>query len=226
MALYDITRTCGHSEQVQIYGTNSHGERERRAKWETTKPCSECPQAARDQANTEAARAASESGLPDLTGSPKQIAWAQSIRLAGLADLEGYARRPRRHVSDAAHARMDEALYRILVRIAEAHAEAKWWIDNRGNIGAAAHDEMTDADRAEIAAASVEPQDLTDIADGGPATPQAAIAALRAAGWSAAKVAADCGVHRSTIYRWAAGTRVPSARSAAALVSLTEGIRK
>ena len=31
MAQYNIHHTCGHEETVQIYGTNVHGERQRKA---------------------------------------------------------------------------------------------------------------------------------------------------------------------------------------------------
>lgn len=52
-----------------------------------------------------------------------------------------------------------------------------------------------------------------------PTAPQAAIGALRAAGWTVAKIAAEVGVHRSSVYRWSHG-HTPNPRNAAALALL------
>lgn len=92
MALYDITRACGHDEEIQIYGTNSHGERERQAKYEATKLCADCYKEAMDRKRTEenakAAQAAQDLGFPKLTGSDKQVAWAESIRAKLIKEAE------------------------------------------------------------------------------------------------------------------------------------------
>lgn len=42
MALAYITYKCGHSDNVQIYGTNVHGERDRKAAWYGTIDCPDC----------------------------------------------------------------------------------------------------------------------------------------------------------------------------------------
>ncbi len=42
MAKYEIKHTCGHTETVNICGTNVHGERERKAEWLASKPCYKC----------------------------------------------------------------------------------------------------------------------------------------------------------------------------------------
>lgn len=224
MALYDITRTCGHKEQVQIYGTNTRGQREWRAARLAEEPCADCRRAAHQQRNAAAAQVAAQSGLPALTGSERQIAWAESIRLAGLAQLADHATRAARAVEDpAARERVVAVLLHILTRIASAQTDARWWIDHRHRIPRAAWDGASDADRRAVQAAEVEPQPL-DEPEPEPETPpsaQAAIGALRARGWTVAKIAAQCGVHRSTAYRWQSGQRTPTARNAAALTLLT-----
>lgn len=53
-----------------------------------------------------------------------------------------------------------------------------------------------------------------------PTTAKAIIAVLRTAGRSIAQIAAALGVHRSTLYRWAAGTRRPRAANLANLTAL------
>lgn len=50
----------------------------------------------------------------------------------------------------------------------------------------------------------------------------AAIREFRAAGWTVADIASDLLVHRSTVYRWQAGTRRPNAANLAALVEAVE----
>ncbi|GAA0739251.1 helix-turn-helix domain-containing protein [Dactylosporangium roseum] len=224
MALYEIKRACGHTEEIQIYGTNTRGQHQWRADREAEKPCANCLAEQRRKQSSEAAQVAATSGLPALTGSDKQIAWAETIRLAGLASLEDYARRHTGHISDATtRARVTDTLLRILTRIASAHADARWWIDNRHNIGLYAWGEATDADRRAIQAAEAEPQQLDEAAteDNTPDTPQAAITTLRNSGWTIAKIAAECGVHRSTVYRWQSGQRTPNARNTALLAMLT-----
>lgn len=133
MAQYTITRSCGHTESVQIYGTNSHGERERKAQYEASKACAECykAQLAQErQASAEAgAQVAADAGLAPLTGSDKQVAWANQIRGKFLAELDGIK-------AQAAAAGQDwdspvAAETRALVDKVLAHTDSSWWIDNR-----------------------------------------------------------------------------------------------
>lgn len=219
MALYEISRSCGHTEEIQIYGSNARGQREWRAAREAEKPCRECITAARQQHSAESAKVAAESGLPTLTGSAKQTAWAESIRLQGLVDIEDYVQRitDRAALDPAARKRVADTLLRILQRIATGKADARWWINNRTRIPRAAWDEATGEDRAAVQAAEDGPGDDQPAT---PDTPQAAVAALRAAGWTVAKIAAEVEVHRSTVYRWAAGTRTPNARNRTVLDNL------
>jgi len=39
---YTINHTCGHESEKQIYGTNAHGERERKVAYYESLPCPEC----------------------------------------------------------------------------------------------------------------------------------------------------------------------------------------
>lgn len=72
MAKYSIVHTCGHEETVQIYGTNVHGERTRKAEWLESKPCRNCER--------EALREDMLAGAAELNGSDKQVAWANDLR--------------------------------------------------------------------------------------------------------------------------------------------------
>lgn len=88
MAKYEITRTCGHTETIQISGPVAG--RDRQADYESGKLCYGCykaEQARQRAASQAAAESAKSSGLPALTGSEKQVAWAETIRAAAAQSL-------------------------------------------------------------------------------------------------------------------------------------------
>lgn len=142
MSKYDITHTCGHTATHQIAGTNTQGQRERRAEWLATTPCYECAKAARIAAEKTAAAEASAKlaaegvALPKLIGTPKQIEWAQTIRakaLQSVADLQVEA--SQKYGEDHAdHAKIQVAFAQRKAWLA-SQVSATFWIDNRGNNG-------------------------------------------------------------------------------------------
>ena len=94
--------------------------------WEqwATEHYDECPecykarqQAERETANEKAAQESRAVGWPELSGSPKQVAWATTIRKAKIDEL--MAREP-----------TDTGL-RYITWIIQTHTDAKYWIDNR-----------------------------------------------------------------------------------------------
>lgn len=134
MAKYDVTHSCGHEVTHQIYGKHSgFGGRESKIEWLSGQPCLECKRAAeaaeRAKASAVAAEANVSAGLPALTGSDKQIAWAESIRAAAIAKLGGTPEIAH-HLSEAAKAELSDALVLIRSEITD-QAAAKWWIENR-----------------------------------------------------------------------------------------------
>ena len=125
-----ITHTCGHTETVQMYGTSS--ERDSKAAWLAGKPCQECQRKARQAQATESAQ-----GLPALTGSDKQVAWATTIRAEQLGkvakmrqEFEATGRK-----QNATEAVMAEQMgqFDALVAKLTAQTAAAWWIDRRTN---------------------------------------------------------------------------------------------
>ncbi len=106
MTKYDVLFSCGHIEERQIYGSRSQ-----RASFlkiaAKSRNCQAC-----DDAAEMAFIAAKEAdlGLPDLTGTERQIKWARKLRSAAIArtDLMGKA---------------GQALCQM--------TDASWWIDNR-----------------------------------------------------------------------------------------------
>jgi hypothetical protein len=154
MALYDITRACGHTEEVQIYGPNNRGQRERKAAQHAQEQCRTCLAATRDQLNFRAADVATAAGWPALTGSDKQISWAQSIRVDLVARLAG-------ELTHSAPDALAEQLIGLYTAALLRQTSASWWIDNQRmpHVARGAYRLFTDADRATLAA-------LREIRDG------------------------------------------------------------
>jgi hypothetical protein len=126
MAKYTITHTCGHTEEVQLFGKME--DRERKIKWLESQECDECRKA---KANAEAAAAKEARGLADLEGSEKQIAWANTIREKAYKCVDAlapFASNPQaKAMMDGWKAKMD------------AETSAKWWIDNRNDLPTDSH---------------------------------------------------------------------------------------
>ena len=120
MAKYEIVYKCGHAETVQLYGPEK--DRERRIEYLRACLCPDCYRAQQTEKATDEATAA---GLPELTGSEKQVNWAVTIRskvLQKLADFRGNLSNQPQEVLD----RFDEIAADV-----KGHTEARWWIDRR-----------------------------------------------------------------------------------------------
>lgn len=129
MAKYTVTRACGHIETVALIGKIKNREW-RLENVEPSKLCHECYQAElarqREKENQDAAEVAKENGLPALTGTEKQIAWAETIRQKMLADIDEFIFK-----SVKEEMRNDPKLLEAVEHI-KGKTEARWWIDNRG----------------------------------------------------------------------------------------------
>ena len=123
MAKYDVTHSCGCTVTHQICGTNVHGERERKAAWLAERPCWECLKKSKAEA-----AAATNADQIKLTGSDKQIAWAEQIRepvIKSLNDMKTkLAVKAEKFPQD--FARACEVIDRVVHQ-----ASAAWWIDNQ-----------------------------------------------------------------------------------------------
>ena len=84
MAKYEIHHACGCVRTVNLYG--HHKDRERTIEWLETQECPECK---RQRENEESAAKAKAAGRPELTGSEKQIAWANTIREQTVEAISG-----------------------------------------------------------------------------------------------------------------------------------------
>ncbi len=171
MAYYEITRACGHVEDVNITGTNVHGEREQRARWLATQDCSGCYRARRED---ERVRVADEwlgtSTLPPLSGSERQVEWAERIRTKGIATIVGDVTDPPAGLGKSIRAvktghtavafgpalelldEQDRAVVaHLLIDVALRQRTARWWIDNRDHITGSTIDAMTEDEHTKLA---------------------------------------------------------------------------
>ena len=84
---YDVTFSCGHTATIELFGPGK--ERERKISWyETHGECPECykarKQAEREAIDAQAAQESREKQWPELSGTPKQVAWALFPAQAGV----------------------------------------------------------------------------------------------------------------------------------------------
>jgi hypothetical protein len=128
-----VTRQCGHEEVVSIYGP--YKDRARRLEYEATKLCAACYRAHKsaeaDAAKAEVADVIRRLGLPELEGTPKQVAWAMSIREKRVAELLERVRECGRTVDELLEqwgkGERGQYVYRAF-----AETSAARWIETRG----------------------------------------------------------------------------------------------
>lgn len=158
MAKATITCTCPECGATHYYTAMCHNRREADS-WEhyhadeaTTRLCPDCyaKQRAEQRAeereaeNKAAADKAGEFGLPALTGSEKQVAWATTIRQNALdSALMESAGRTTAGMNEKGRAFVAGV-------IAKMSAEAKWWIDHRDDAGHLVREEIECANWARL----------------------------------------------------------------------------
>lgn len=123
-------KTCGKEFEVSAIKYNRR-EADSWAVWASDHyiECDDCYKARlakeRDAENTRAAEAAISSGLRDLEGSDKQVAWATTIRQKAL-----------QKVADDCEMSIAVLIARApVVRWASNQTDARWWIDHRDGLG-------------------------------------------------------------------------------------------
>jgi hypothetical protein len=128
MAKATYIYACGHGTG-SVDGHN-RAAAERRAEWMGNhQHCWACEKAARADA---AARASDESGLQPLTGTPKQIAWANRLRAEAVESIDYTIKVLRGRVAqenEALLAELDDAL-KLVVTETVARTDARYWIDD------------------------------------------------------------------------------------------------
>ena len=120
-------RFCGnYFEKVSVKRNTREAEEWKAWAARTFDICPACEDKQQEEKVARLAEEAKASGLPDLTGSPKQIAWAEQIRANKEKEIGEY-------LEQAKVACDAERIERVLRYIRQNMAKASWWIDNRNN---------------------------------------------------------------------------------------------
>lgn len=142
MAWYEGIYSCGHDGRVNVIGPGK--DRQWKIDREFSGLCPECykkEQAEkRANANAEAAKKSAEMELPELTGTEKQIAWANTLRVSfierinkiinEISDEDAKRGVLIRNSSEKIVVKIDmirDSLYHAL----QSKTDAKFWIDSR-----------------------------------------------------------------------------------------------
>ena len=126
MAAHTISHTCGHTSVAQLYGKMDARPREAARLGERL--CLTCYKAQQQVSSVQAARANANAGdVPALSGSEKQIAWAETIRAAAIAATSTLLRETEARTGTPPPAEVTAAYERLTRQSA-----ATWWIDRRG----------------------------------------------------------------------------------------------
>lgn len=141
MAWYEIEYACGHSGREQLVG--KYSDRENRMEYLRTRLCPECEEAERIARIQQQMENDEKAGLLPLTGSNKQIAWAQELRASFIrrcAEAREDIDRQKNIYSKSHTTEETETEYNLAIKVlalAEeqtlSHISSHWWIDNRYN---------------------------------------------------------------------------------------------
>lgn len=136
MAKYTITHKCGHNEVHNIGGKVA--DREGQAEWLAERLCYDCYKAEqakkREEANQINAVVNKKAGYPDLTGTEKQVAWAETIRAKVMERANDIKERSLNQLkSDDVNKQRAAKLALNTIDYFTNQNEAKWWIDNYRN---------------------------------------------------------------------------------------------
>lgn len=127
---YTVTYSCGHTHEVQLYGKTA--DRERKIKWMEEQAV--CPDCYKAQKEATAKAQAEENGLPALTGSEKQIAWAEILREKALATIAEKLDTIKISQYENGDEIMKKVKPLIIKKAAELHTGSRYWIDHRDNL--------------------------------------------------------------------------------------------
>lgn len=127
MAMYDGTYSCGHEGRTNIIGPGK--DRQWKADAHFRGLCPECWEQKkleeREKANSEAAAKAKEMELPDLEGSEKQVAWANTLRQTLIDLIDALGKREMECINSTESEKYDVLDYIM------CQTKASWFIDNR-----------------------------------------------------------------------------------------------
>lgn len=130
MGRYRISFSCGHTVEKQLFG--KHADRERYIAWAETK--GDCPDCLSADQFKKLEAVEIENGLPALTGSEKQIAWARTIRAEKVTEIGKWFDTVRAKVP-AEKLELFEDQCAVTLQSLFSKVSAPWWIDRRDQTG-------------------------------------------------------------------------------------------
>lgn len=130
---YTVYYACGHSGDVELFGKGK--DREARLEWLATLDCPDCREKEHQAQTAKSAAAATELNFPALRGTPKQVAWAETIRMelynGWMKELDWLKKRA---TGNAGAENIQQAQDVIDYTIINA-VSASEWINNRNTSG-------------------------------------------------------------------------------------------
>lgn len=140
MAWYYGTYSCGHEGRVDIVGPGK--DREWKKERIFSGLCPECYEKqlkeSRNAENAASQKAAAEMELPELSGSPKQVDWANTLRVKTIEKLSSGMKKFRDSGFDTTKILVNGKAVSVsladmveMVEILTWKSEAKYWIDRR-----------------------------------------------------------------------------------------------
>mgnify|MGYP001300181306 FL=1 len=138
MAKYDVTHSCGHTQEHDLFGP--HKERESKIDWLAGTLCSDCYAAKLAEEREAASKLnhewAKTEGLSPLCGSAKQISWAETLRASMLGDAQTTAQAIREHIAlhpdgDKPEIKAAESALTDALTWLSQQDQARFWIDHR-----------------------------------------------------------------------------------------------
>lgn len=135
MAKYDVTFACGHFGVVNIIGPVK--DRAWKRQNEESKMCPDCWRKSleeeRERKNREAAERAAEMELPELTGTPKQVEWANVLRQNVIEMFDEFSKKFDKYPESDEKREAIEKTNKVKFFIIENKTTAKYYIDNRSD---------------------------------------------------------------------------------------------
>ena len=125
---YQVTFRCGHDGKVAVFGPNIA--RQYKIDQASSGLCPECAAAQRAKKDKEAAATAKASGLPDLEGSEKQVAWATRFRQNAINEFAGWGDED----FEVLYSDKTKDQVKELFEAALKQTRATFWINNRSGV--------------------------------------------------------------------------------------------
>ena len=128
-----ITYSCGHEGEIEVYG-----KADKRNYIVSMKERDLCPECYKKQQQEITIKETKESGFPELSGSEKQIDWANQIRIKAFKEFSDKERNARqlkllKLIKRVPEETTTETIEKEIKNYFETTTEAKEYIDNRGN---------------------------------------------------------------------------------------------